>query len=269
MTLIAGCDKDDDGIRVDRAMEEAFRSRYPGVTHVEWERNNDYYVADFRQNGTEAEAWYDRQAIWCMTETDLRYADLPQAVGTAFEESDYSRWRIDDIDMLEYPDRETVYILEVEQGNAECDLYFTVDGVMVKALAAGIGNGSGNNGETHQPSGLLSAIKDFIAEKYPQARIVDVDTERNSIEVDIVDGRTPREAVFSPTGEWTYTETKVRQADLPQAVLDTVRASQYGSWRIDDIDHYAAPTGEYYRLELESGDREMHLKIAADGSTLP
>lgn len=271
--LLAGCDKDDDGIRVDRAIDDAFRSRYPDVGRVEWERKIDYYVADFWRDNTESEAWFDGQGVWYMTETDIRYVDLPQAVKTAFAQSQYALWHIEDVDMLEYPDRETVYVIEIEQGKAEYDLYFTPDGVLAKTYPenTGTGNTPGGNsgGGVHQPSTLLPAIKAFIAERYPQARIVDVDRERNTIEVDIVDGHTPREVVFSLTGEWAYTETEVRQIDVPAPVLAAVSASQYGTWRIDDIDHYVTPTGEYYRFELESGPSEVHLKIDPAGNLLP
>lgn len=276
-TLLAGCDKDDDNIRVDRTIDNAFHNQYPSVTRVEWERKNDYYVADFRQNNAEIEAWYDHQGVWYMTETDVRYADLPQAVKDAFEQSEYAAWRIDDIDMLEYPDRETVYIIEIEQGKAEYDLYYTSDGVLAKKMPEDVNNVPGNSnstnsnnntGEAHKPSTVLPAIKDFIAREYPQARIIDVDIERNTIEVDIVDDRTPREVVFTSTGEWTYTETEVRKVNVPAAVLNALNASEYGSWRIDDIDHYTTPASEYYRFELESGNRDVHLKIDVNGNLI-
>lgn len=82
--FLAGCDKDDDGMRVDQNIKNAFRSQYPGATRAEWEHKHGYYVVDFRLNSREAEAWYSAQAVWYMTETDVRYADLPQAVKSAF-----------------------------------------------------------------------------------------------------------------------------------------------------------------------------------------
>ena len=306
----ASCEKDDN-IRVDRGIEDAFRDRYPDATRAEWEFRQGYYVADFRQNLIETQAWYTPQGIWHMTETDVRYADLPQAVKGAFERSEFAGWRIDDIDMLEYPDRETVYIVEIEQAKAEYDLYFTPDGVLVKAVPEGIGTGNnntgnvggntnpgnsgnengntntgnttpvppvnpggtgnvnGNGGTSHQPSVIQPTVREWIAQRYPQARIVDIENERYTIEVDIVDGRTPREVVFSSAGEWVYTQTEMRQADIPATVLNGLKASQYGAWRIDDVDHYLTPTGEYYLIELESGNREMNLKIDTGGNLIP
>lgn len=259
--FLVGCDNDDDGIKVDKAIENAFKQQYPDATRVEWEKKSDYYVASFRQNNTEAEAWYNTQAVWHMTETDVIYADLPQAVKTAFEASEYAGWKVDDIDKLECLGMETVYIIEVEQGNTEYDLYYSPEGVFIKAVADGSGSG-------YLPPEILPAIKEYIATKYPQARIADIEKERNMIEVDIVDGRISRELLFTLEGEWVQTKTEVRQSDVPQIVLTAWSNSQYGSWKIDDIDHYITTTGEYYIFELESGSQEIDLKIDSEGNIL-
>lgn len=260
-TVLAGCDKDNDGIKVDQSIENAFLSKYPNASRAEWEMKSNYYVVDFRQNGNDAEAWYDSQAVWYMTETDVRYVDLPQAVKEAFQSSEYSNWRIDDIDMLECLDMETVYIVEVEQSNVDYDLYFSPEGVLIKAVADG---GSGG----YLPSTILPVIKEYIATNYPQARIVDVDNEYSKIEVDIVDGRIPRELTFTTAGEWISTKTEVRLTDVPAAVRDAYSTSEYGSWKIDDVDFYETATGNYYLLELESGNREHKMKIDIDGNIL-
>ncbi len=287
-TTFAGCE-DIDGIRVDGQVESAFRDRYPRTARKEWEFKQGYYVADFRQNYAETEAWFTPQGVWHMTETDVRYADLPQAVKGAFEQSEYAAWRIDDIDMLEYPDRETVYIIEIEQGRVEYDLYFTPDGVLAKVTSFGADPTPGTTpgvtpdpgitptpapaptpvpgpGTPHQPSVILPGIQAFIAEKYPQARIVDIENEHGRIEVDIVDGRTPREVIFSQAGEWIHSQTEVWQTSVPAVVLNTLKASQYGAWRIDEVDHYLTPTGEYYLFELESGHREATLRVDTAGN---
>ncbi len=132
-------------------------------------------------------------------------------------------------------------------------------------------NGTGNTypgGSQQQgPSSVIASVKDFIAGKYPGARIVEIDVERNSIEVDIIDGYVSRDVVFSQAGQWIYTETDLRRGDLPQAVLGTL-AAQYGGWYIDDVNLIETPSGSHYLLELESGHRETRLKIDASGRIL-
>jgi hypothetical protein len=70
---------------------------------IEWERKGDYFVADCWMDGREMDVWYDVQATWKLTETDILWEGLPPTVQTAFEGGEYAQWRREDIDMLEYP----------------------------------------------------------------------------------------------------------------------------------------------------------------------
>jgi hypothetical protein len=83
-----------------------------------------------------------------------------------------------------------------------------------------------------------------------------------------VDGRTPREVTFTRTGEWTRTETELRRTEIPAPVTAAIAASQYSAWRVDDVEHHDTPAGEYYLVELESGHREVTLKIDGSGNIL-
>ena len=290
---LTGCDKDPVSVIVDPAVNNAFHAMYNGATRAQWEHKQGFYVVDFWQNGVEAEAWYDSTGAWYMTETDVRYADLPEAVRSAFAASEWAGWRVDDVDKLEYPDRETVYVMEIELADVDRALWFSPDGILAKVVPdnntgtgnvadpgkspgtdnPGSGNTPGNGSNTgtggYGPSAILPAVRDFIVGKYPGARIIDVETEHNTIEIDIVDGRTPREVVFSRDGAWIHTETELRRADVPAQVLSALAASQWGAWRIDDIDSFDTPDGLYYLIEVESGNRESRVRIDAGGNILP
>lgn len=67
------------------------------------------------------------------TESDIPFESLPEAVKTSFNASEYARWRKEDVDKVERADMETIYVIEVEQGNQEMDLYYTEDGNLFKA----------------------------------------------------------------------------------------------------------------------------------------
>ena len=71
------------------------RNQYPFV------ETGRYYVAEFREDGIEHEAWFDGTGKWVMTESNLRYSSLPQAIREQFEKSVYSTWKKDDIDKIE------------------------------------------------------------------------------------------------------------------------------------------------------------------------
>ena len=85
--------------------------KYPNAQRVDWELQRDHYVADFRDNNIEKEAWFNTKGEWVMTESDIPFEDLPQAIQTAFGESEYKDWRVDDVDMLERVEMETMYVI--------------------------------------------------------------------------------------------------------------------------------------------------------------
>lgn len=118
------------------------------------------------------------------------------------------------------------------------------------------------------PQELPQAVKDFIGRKYPGARIVDAEREKGGLEVEIIDGRTPREVYFGAGDTWLRTKTEVRRSEVPAAVMQAFQTSQYAGWEIDDIDHYDSPERQWYLFELEDpqSDREAELRIQADGT---
>lgn len=96
------------------------------VSHREkasWEYDKGYYKAEWKEadGGRELEAWFRPNGpvtqSWAMTNTDFG-SDLfmlPTELNVAFEKTEYSKARIDDIDLYEYPDESrNIYVIEVE-----------------------------------------------------------------------------------------------------------------------------------------------------------
>lgn len=258
------CDKDDDNIGVSAEFQTAFDALYPNATGVSWEREGNYYVADFWRvdMNSEAEAWFNGTAQWQMTVTEINYNGLPQAVKDAYTAGEYGSWRVEDVDMVERTGMETVYVLEVENGNQEYDLYYATDGTLIKAVA----DSGNNNPSNYITEEVSSTIKGFISTNYPDARIVEIEKEGTRVEVDIIDGNIHREVVFTSNGEWKYTRTEVRMADLPQTVVKAFIESQYNRYSVDDIDLYNTPDGDFYIFELDSEPNDVHIKISLDGT---
>lgn len=277
--IATGCSDDEDGRPpvtnpVSAEVQASFAEQFPGARDVEWEVRGTYAVADFSyvdsQSGgwVSSTAWYSQtDGTWLMSEYDLRFERLPEAVKTAFQQSEYAGWHVDDVDLIRRDGVTLLYVVEVEQGGQEMDLYYAEDGVLVKALADTDGR--------HDYSDLIPAtptgsVQEFIQSRYPGARIVEIDADDGLTEVELIDAdHVLREAVFNRSGEWLYTQTEVRRADLPATVTDAWNASEYAAangYRLDDIDYYeTASDGNYYRLELESRYGDVKLKVTPDG----
>ena len=150
MFIMLSCDNNDsfdDGrlseSQVPKAVLAEFDEKYPDATNVTWAKKyNSYAVASFTTNGQKAAAkdhtaWFEwGTGKWNMTEIEMPYAMIPDAVKTAFEASDYSKspWVTDDeVDYLQRPgNAEALYVIQVEKKESgvetEMDLYYTADG---------------------------------------------------------------------------------------------------------------------------------------------
>lgn len=259
---------------VPEAVVEAFAGMYPDATDVDWSEKDIYWVATFGETPTKTasgrnSAWYDETGNWYMTEQNWTNDRLPSAVADAFAASEYGSWRIEDIDYIRRYGVETVYVLEVEGEKdgiwMEVDLYYTESGVLVKEV---VDADPGYDYGDFIPSRPSSSIEDFISQKYPGARIVDVENGRNGSEVEIVDGRVVRELYFDSTGNWIMTKTEVWYSSLPSAVQNVI-STQYQNYRAEDADYYeTADNGNFYRIELESRYGDTVVEIDAEGNIL-
>lgn len=237
---MAGCEDDDrKSVRVPAAVQGAFGKMFPAASHVEWEDRGGYVVADFRSAGTVMQAWFDAAGKWHMTEEDISYAELPQAVRTAYEAGDYAAWHVDDVDKLQRNGQETVYVIEVEHAKQEFDLYYSEDGVLLREAADTDGNG--DHGDM-LPQELPKAVSDFIARKYPGARIIDAEREKGNTEVDIIFAGKALEVCFGTGGAWLWTKTELRLSEIPDVVRRALQSSQYGSGRSTMPTSTKAPT---------------------------
>lgn len=137
MVMLSGCNDDEDDIPVSdvpQVVMSGLQAKYPNVSYAEWEKKGNYYVAEFWQEGMQTDVWMNAQGEWCMTELDLgtQLTLLPQAVQDAFMSGQYATWRVDDLDKYERPDR-TFYLIEIETGGqADRDLYYSPEGILLK-----------------------------------------------------------------------------------------------------------------------------------------
>lgn len=142
--LCSFSDGDDgtDSRKVSIAVLKAFEQKYPQAVSVDWDKEGKYYVVDFRalkegvqsKGACEMEAWFDMDANWRMTVTDIGFDMLPQEVKDGFKACKFADWRVDDVHIVERNGKPAEYVIEVEKGRDERDLYFNIKGELVKEL---------------------------------------------------------------------------------------------------------------------------------------
>ena len=148
MIGLQSCSNDDDddlpSSQVPEAIRNAFDSSFSNTANLSWETKTvskgQYYKAEFNNksdNGYKTEAWYTADGTWYMTETEMPYNAILQAVKTSFESSEYTSWKRDnEVDRIERNAvKEIIYIIEVESPqDVDMDLHYSADGILVKAV---------------------------------------------------------------------------------------------------------------------------------------
>ena len=276
MLSLQGCNDDDDDLpnsKVPEAVRNAFDSNFSNTANLSWETKTvsqgQYYKAEFNNksdNGYKTEAWYTADGSWYMTETEMPYSDIPQAIKTSFESSEYASWKRDnEVERIERAgtEKEIIYIIEVESAqDIDMDLHYSADGILIKAVND---DGDGNNESLlpDAPSSTVTAVTEFIQKNYPNARIIEIEQEKGMIEVDIVHENQSKEVLFNISYEWISTSWDVYV--LPIKVTEAINASQYSGYVVDDAEYVETPTGNYYWIELEQGEKEVKVKINENG----
>lgn len=254
---MAGCNQKQH-YRPDSKIVKALTSQYPKAKRIEWEQKKGYYVAEFNLDNVETESWYDSNGNWVMTESNIKYNSLPQAIRDHFEKSIYNNWKKEDIDKIERPGMEPVFILEIEKEEQDLELYYTENGTLAKTVT----DDHKDNSTNYQPVAIT--IQKIIKQKYPNANIIETDMENGKYEVDILDNGRMKEVIFNDT-TWEATYWEVNKSEVPTIVMEAFRQSKYGKYRIDEIHFFETPTNRYYHFELEQGDKDTYLSIDTNG----
>lgn len=260
------CDDDDDNASVSEQLENAFVKEFGNVAH-DWSARGTNHVATFSQDNKEKEAWFDANGVWLMTETDIAYGVLPIEVKTTFEAlTQYDGWKRDDVDMLERKDMETVYVIEVEKGNKEYDLYFDTKGNLLKEVAD-----KENDSEDYLPTALPDAVVNVLNEKYAGYKLLETDLDNTGhiLEVDILLQAAKLEVSFTDN-VWVSTTKEVLYDTLPAKVKEAAENAlkeHQGAELDDEVDEVDTPNGKYYIVELDIDSKpSISIKINEDGT---
>ena len=107
----------------------AFAERYPEATVNNWEREGTFLKAEFNNNGSAAEAYFNADGEWVRTETDFHEA-LPEAVAN-FLYANYATYVVDEVDWVETP-TQNYYEIELEKnGSPDLKLHITPSGTLL------------------------------------------------------------------------------------------------------------------------------------------
>lgn len=296
LVFTACSDDNDDKVipsDVPEAVLKAFENKYGDIKDVKWEKKNNYNVARFQTgaitkagNSYTTSAWYDDNGSEKQVNQDIPFANLPEAVKTAFDayqKKMYADWKADDdVDVVSRLDMGLIYIIEIEKGKEERELSFSPDGVLLKDVL------DTDDDDEILPVIVSDEIKKKIAELFPNSKSVvileiDTDDDDNETEIDILDDGIHKEVKLDAKGNWISTEF---ETTLPEAmeIMNTLNpailaklvamAGQAGidltkpeiirNTEVTVVDHVTK--GMYFEVEIEIGDNDLEVIIDKDGN---
>lgn len=139
MAVIAAgsCDRYEDG-RPSKSVRAKFAQMYPGAWDVEWEYQGNMWEVSFetgsRPNGTDRTAWYDMNADWVMTKTEIFLSSVPEEIKGYLMSSEFGTGQFDDNDaeFIQTPDGD-FYRFDIRFDGREVEVDVNEDGKVSKA----------------------------------------------------------------------------------------------------------------------------------------
>ena len=116
-------------------IQATFKKMYPKANGVAWSQDDGYYCANFVMNGFTKNVWFNTQAQWQMTQTDLVSLDrVTPTVYNAFVSGPYASWAVNDVTMVEFPKWQAIIVIKVGQDNVDIkyQLFYSPQGMLLK-----------------------------------------------------------------------------------------------------------------------------------------
>lgn len=113
-------------------IDKNLKSMYPDIGPYELKIEHDHFATDFKIGGNHYKVKFDENGDWIRSEIKIRFKKrIPEKVRNGMEESEYADWFLADKTLIETPASKR-YKLEFQRDEEEWDVYFNVDGEIVR-----------------------------------------------------------------------------------------------------------------------------------------
>jgi len=117
--------------KVPASVTSTFTSKFPTATKTSWEMEApDEYEAEFKMNGEEVSANFDKAGKWLETETEIEVSALPASVKEALKR-DFADYKVKEAGKIESDKNGNCFEAEIKKGKESYDIIFTPEGKML------------------------------------------------------------------------------------------------------------------------------------------
>ena len=128
----ASCAQSKENKVVPKVVSEAFAKEYPN-TKVEWDIEDDGFEAEFKLNGTDASADYDKNGNKLAIEIEVNESELPTSVLT-YIKTNYPNQKIKESAKITDSKNVVTYEAEIKIDGKKSDLIFDTNGKLIEIL---------------------------------------------------------------------------------------------------------------------------------------
>ena len=133
-TVFTSCGTDE-GISINEIPTDVvddFDSRHANSSGIKWEKEGNYYEAEFTENGVEKEIVYDLDGNWVQTECEISLDDVPQAAND-YIAANYPEAKIEEAESINRAEGDFVEV-EIQDGKNERELLFDTSGNFIEEV---------------------------------------------------------------------------------------------------------------------------------------
>ncbi len=113
-------------------VKESFTKRFAKAVEVTWSKESDTeFEAEFKAGGQSQSANFDQSGKWLVTETEIKKAELPQAVMATIAK-EFAGFKIEEIEKAETFDSGMFYEVALEKGKVNYEIQISADGQVLK-----------------------------------------------------------------------------------------------------------------------------------------
>lgn len=261
--FLAGCKDDDnekpEGIQPPDIITQAFNAKYPGITQVEWNVADNYYVADFENDSTSVDAWFSDNGTWMMEEAELRVTLIPDDIQNAIQQGAYASWMVDDASIINRAGMGTVYKVEVKKNSQEVDLYYTEFGNLIKTV-------EDTDTNTEQPIPIPAEVKTLMELTFPGAILLDIIPNSSGYLLALLDKNIYKTSQLNKEYRWQNTTWEITEQQVPAIVMQGFESSAYANDQVESIYVLINADGTFYKFNLIQNNQPISVKFDVFGN---
>jgi len=119
--------------KIPAEVTDAFATRYPHATKVEWKDKLQYFEASFELNGAQISADFSSNGEWESSERVMNFDDLPDEVKDGFSKSKYADWDKKSVSEIQELGKPLQYKINISKSDLQKkNLFFDANGKLLK-----------------------------------------------------------------------------------------------------------------------------------------